>query len=509
MSLTEPPLSPEQAKLVDIIMSGHNVFYTGSAGSGKSTVLKAFTKKLQDQERTVHIIAPTGRAALQVGGSTIWSYAGWTPDSMKEGIEALLQDAQRKHCRKRLRNTDVLVIDEISMIENFHFERLNAIMKMSNRSDMAFGGVQLVVTGDFYQLPPVQPFRFCIKCGSEMIIDRTEGFYTCTEHGRFYDEDKWAFRSQAWEECNFVHFALKSIHRQSDETFIRALQTIRIGDPLTEGQTNLLMDHPCVTTNATRLYASRNEVRELNTREFKRISATKYTYKCVDSFLWNEKGHPHLESKNRRAKDKSLLALSEHQYESYVELKQGMLVVLLYNLNLSQGLCNGSQGIICGFASFDPTKSLTVTQNKRDTDPTKPLEDILTHITSSQTDKFIKQVETKVWPVVRFHNGLVRVIAPHCSTTCLGDEQPYSILSRTQIPLAPAWAMTIHKSQSLTLDRVIVDLSKAFVEGQVYVALSRARSLKGLKIEGSPKDLMAGVGASPEVRKFYKRKFGI
>ncbi|KAI1359305.1 hypothetical protein F5Y08DRAFT_319918 [Xylaria arbuscula] len=110
----EPTLCPEQAELVDIICSGRNVFYTGSAGCGKSTVLKAFTKRLRDQGLSVDIVAPTGVSALGVGGFTTFVYAGWGVRSFKKSLEMVRLDAHDKHVRKRLKNTDVLVIDEIS-----------------------------------------------------------------------------------------------------------------------------------------------------------------------------------------------------------------------------------------------------------------------------------------------------------------------------------------------------------------------------------------------------------
>lgn len=195
---TEPVLCPEQGDIVDVILKGRNVFYTGSAGCGKSTVLKYFTSILRAMGKTVDIIAPTGRAALEVGGSTTWTYAGWRPESLKRSLEALKQGTEfNKNVRRRLKNTDVLVIDEISMVENFHFERLGEVLKVVRDPEHTFGGVQLVVTGDFHQLPPVKPFQNCLYCGSEMTKDTVKDMYTCGKHGSFYDEDKWAFRSQA------------------------------------------------------------------------------------------------------------------------------------------------------------------------------------------------------------------------------------------------------------------------------------------------------------------------
>lgn len=154
--MTEPPLCQEQTDLVELVMTGRNVFYTGSAGCGKSTVLKAIVRNLRTKGKKVHIVAPTGRAALAVNGTTTWMYAGWTPARFMRPVKELEEAARfGKFVYKRLNSTDVLVIDEISMVENHHFERLNSVMQSARNNQNAFGGVQLVVTGDFCQLPPV------------------------------------------------------------------------------------------------------------------------------------------------------------------------------------------------------------------------------------------------------------------------------------------------------------------------------------------------------------------
>lgn len=197
----EPPLSPEQARLVDIIVKERkNVFYTGSAGVGKSRVLKAFRQRLSALGYKVNVVAPTGRAALDINGSTTWSYAGWTPESMKKPLKHLQREAWKRKTKKRLQKTDVLVIDEISMVENFHLERLNWIMKEVRQNEKAFGGVQVVVTGDFCQLPPVNPFQFCIHCGKSLVEKSRKSAYECIECKQVYnDEDKWAFQSNVWK----------------------------------------------------------------------------------------------------------------------------------------------------------------------------------------------------------------------------------------------------------------------------------------------------------------------
>jgi ATP-dependent DNA helicase PIF1 len=153
----EPTLSVEQQYVVDLIVSGHNVFYTGSAGCGKSTILKAFVKKLRETAadgtpgKRVRIVAPTNLAALNVNGQTTWNFAGWTPDSMKKPLDKLMAAAHGEEVWERFNSTDVLVLDEISMIENLQFERLNEVMKAGIGEKYGggpFGGIQVVVTGD-------------------------------------------------------------------------------------------------------------------------------------------------------------------------------------------------------------------------------------------------------------------------------------------------------------------------------------------------------------------------
>ncbi|OAL56882.1 hypothetical protein IQ07DRAFT_21798 [Pyrenochaeta sp. DS3sAY3a] len=191
---SEPVLSAEQQKVVDLILMGNNVFYTGSAGCGKSTILKAFVKRFEAQvpRKNVRIIAPTNLAALNVQGQTSWNYAGWTPDSFKKPLAALKKAASGQQVYERFDKTDVLVIDEISMVENHHFERLSEIMKASlglKNGGGPFGGVQIIVTGDFCQLSPVKPFRYCIGCGWELIPDNPRGPRTYQCENRRCHED--------------------------------------------------------------------------------------------------------------------------------------------------------------------------------------------------------------------------------------------------------------------------------------------------------------------------------
>lgn len=477
----QPVLCKEQQEVVDCILAGHNVFYTGSAGCGKSTVLKTFVPLLREKGKTVRIVAPTGKAALDINGSTTWTFAGWTPLHMKRSLKQLLKDAHGKFVRGRLCRTDVLVIDEISMVENHLFARLSAIMKEAREDPRAFGGVQLIVTGDFCQLPPVKPFQYCMFCGREqhqLIVDKDKIVYRCPVHGDCSDEDKWAFRSAAWEECNFRHINLTNIHRQSDEVFIRVLQKLRIGTALTETDRRLLLDHPCDITNAVKLFPTREQVKRINQTEFDRLTSVKHSYTCLDLFSWNKEKHPHLESKgNRSPYDDSLDALREHRLDIFVEYKKDMLVVLLVNLDIDAGLVNGSQGRIVGFEPLDEAKLPKANRNgvgggskmlssrvgssqssskkwKRRESSVEPegsdggkgeLRGEYAFLREGQIRQFIynSRNQSKMWPIVEFDNGLKRTIYAGCQVNELGDEREYTLLARTQIPLIAAWAMTV------------------------------------------------------------------
>jgi len=430
------------------------------------------------------------------------------------------------------------------MVENHHFERLNYIMKAARNNSRPFGGVQLVVTGDFCQLPPVKPFQHCMQCGKETTKTLHPLTYRCKEHGEVSDTEKWAFRSHAWRECEFKHVNLTKIHRQHDNIFIDILQKLRVGDQLTERDRNLLLDHQCDVTvhNAVRLFPTLAEVKRVNDEAFSKLASQPKLFRCLDDAQIRSH-HGNLQNKGLRSGDGSLVALREHRLEVANELKLGMKVILLTNLDIKAGLVNGSQGTLVKWVrhadkilpqaweampkslkeqyQFDsndssPKKKSYNGPRNAPMAPRQPPDDsalppILygdyAEFRQEQIKAFIKDQTYTDWPAVQFRTPqgtVTRTIFADCRVNEIGDEKPYSLLSRTQIPLVAAWAMSIHKSQGMTLDKVVVDLSRSFEEGQEYVALSRARDLKGLKVEG----LGPGSDGNPEVREFLDKEFG-
>ncbi|KAF5682426.1 atp-dependent dna helicase pif1 [Fusarium denticulatum] len=522
----EPTLCNEQQDLLDLIMSGRNVFFTGSAGCGKSTVLKAAVKKLREAGKVVHITAPTGRAALGVNGVTTWSYMSWITDAMKLPVSKLKSDSQfRPTVKARLEETDVLIIDEISMVENHHFQRMNECLKSARcwsfqHNDYSpnappFGGIQLLVTGDFCQLSPVKPFEHCMYCGSPTIADaeRNPTEWNCDSHrpcGPFYVEDQWAFRSAAWEEADFTHVHLKEIHRQSDQSFVQMLQKCRLGIPFSKAEEKMLLrqnpDDPKFR-NVTKLFAYKKAVRTENRKSFANLPGRKLEHYNQRARRDKYSDVPYVEGTLEQCKESPL--------DAYVEMKVNALVMLKINLDTEKGLVNGSQGIVVGWEPHDPAK---LPNTKK---ATLLNTDVLAgHHADWRAKKIRKYAERRgirQWPIVLFNNGVTRTIYPWLMVNTLGATEPYSVLYRTQLPLVLAWAVSIHKSQGMTLTHVTTDLPQAWDQPLKYVALSRVTSLDGLAIlkpggwnEGKSRkeSLRVKETSSHEVREFLEDKFG-
>lgn len=311
-----------------------------------------------------------------------------------------------------------------------------------------------------------------------------------------------------WEECEFIYMELKQIHRQKDEKFLKILQKCRLGIPLSWDETNTLMDPRRHVTDATRLLPTTKEVSRVNKNELEKLKTKEFTYQALDGF--NRNYHKELDDLWKHFEDGTLEALEDHRLERQVQLRIGMHVVLQVNLDLRAKLCNGSQGTIVGFEAYDDAKrpiawsGHTESSGPHAEGPTIYGENAA--LREQQVKSFISRQKNKVWPRVRFQNGLEWTIYAECMVTSAGHYKPYALLYRTQIPLMAGWAMTIHRSQGMTLDRVIIDLTKAFEEAQVYVALSRVRSLAGLKINGSSSGLSVGHGGNADVIRFLREK---
>lgn len=390
----------KQDTALKLLKAGENVFLTGSAGAGKTYTLNQYVHYLKARKVPVAITASTGIAATHMNGMTIHTWAGI-------GIKEILTEGdlkrmrERKYLREHLEKAQVLIIDEISMLHAKQFNLVNQVLKYFKESEDAFGGIQVVVSGDFFQLPPV---------GKTGEINR----------------DKFAFMSEAWVEAKFRVCYLSEQHRQSDSVLDQILNAIRRQQVTAEHITTLLgtRDQQHQDEIVTRLYTHNINVDQLNQQQLEGIQGKVNRFDAV--LDGNEKLIETLKSSVRAPEA--------------LELKKNAKVMFVKN-NFEMGFVNGSIGEIIGFVDHE---------------------------------------EHGVLPQVKLKDDSVIVVEPE--TWSIENEQGQVLASFTQIPLRLAWAITIHKSQGMTLESAEINLANTFEKGQGYVALSRLKSLDGLKL---------------------------
>lgn len=391
----------KQETALKLLKAGENVFLTGSAGAGKTYTLNQYIQYLKIRKVPVAITASTGIAATHMNGMTIHTWAGiGIKDSLSD--DDLKRMKERKYLKEHLENTQVLIIDEISMLHAKQLNLVNQVLKYFKENDQAFGGIQIVVAGDFFQLPPV---------------GKNE------ERNR----DKFCFMSEAWVEAKFRICYLTEQHRQDDETLNQILNAIRAQ--------NLQNQHFDALTSVrkqdigetfTRLYTHNMDVDHLNFQHLNAIDGESHQFNAV--LDGNEKLLETLKSSVRAPEE--------------LTLKKQAKVMFVKN-NFDMGYINGSLGEVIGFEEDDEHGLLPKVQ---------------------LTDGSVLLVEPETWSV---ENDAGKIIA-----------------SFQQIPLRLAWAITIHKSQGMTLEAAEINLSHTFEKGQGYVALSRLKSLEGLRLTG-------------------------
>lgn len=407
-------LSKEQTAVLNAVLSGKNVFFTGSAGTGKSFLLKRIIGSLPP--KSTYATASTGVAACHIGGTTLHSFAGIGSGSAP--LEQCIELAQRPGVMQHWTSCKHLVIDEISMVEAEFFDKLEAIARSIRRSTEPFGGIQLIVCGDFLQLPPV-----------------TKG----------KDKANFCFQSRSWRKCIHMNLELTEVRRQTDKAFISLLQAVRVGRVTEEVTAQLLRSayHSIERDGilATRLCTHKDDVELTNENKLKQLPGVMRVFEAVDS-------DPML--------FQTIDALSP--VSRLLQLKVGAQVMLTKNLDVQRGLVNGARGVVVDF-----------------------------------------QPGNQGLPRVRFLCGAVEVIKRE---RWMFKASGGLYLSRQQLPLKLAWAISIHKSQGMTLDCVEISLARVFESGQAYVALSRARSLEGLRVMDFDPRV---VQANQDVLLFYKR----
>jgi ATP-dependent DNA helicase PIF1 len=382
----------DQGLALEIMLSGESVLLTGPAGAGKTFVLNQFVRLSKRDGKHVSVTATTGIAATHLGGSTIHSWAGI-------GVSDYLQSGYAEHIAKGRREiiekTDVLVIDEISMMHDFRLDMVDEACRLVRRKDIPFGGIQVIMSGDFFQLPPIN------REGS-----RGGGFVV---------------HSNVWRELDPTICYLQEQHRQDDEELLDILNALRAGDIRRHHAEKLLERkgvQPPEDLVLTELHTVNVDVDRINDAKLRDLSGDELFYTSSNTGSAN-----YVENLQR-----SVLA------PETLHLKEGALVMAVKN-STDRKYANGSIG--------------TVVEFEQGTE----------------------------YPVVEFRNGNRVTMNPDTWELRDGDKKRASI---TQIPLRLAWAITVHKSQGMTLDAAKIDLSKAFVPGMGYVALSRVKNLRNL-----------------------------
>ncbi|XP_053995462.1 ATP-dependent DNA helicase PIF1 [Hylaeus anthracinus] len=305
---TVTQITEEQSKVLNAVVSGKNVFFTGSAGTGKSFLLKKIIAALPPDATMA--TASTGVAACHIGGITLHQFAGIGLGTAQLG--RCYQMAARNSA-SFWRKTKHLIIDEISMVEATYFEKIEAVARHIRRNERPFGGIQLILCGDFFQLPPVSR-------------DKTA---------------KFCFQSEAWEKCVHFNFELRTVHRQKDPEFINILNNIRIGritDNIVE--TLKATAKQKIENNgilATRLCSHVNEAEEINEFQLNELKGESKVFIAQDS-------------------DQSMTTTMNQQLNvpGKLTLKEGAQVMLLKNINISNGLVNGARGVVIKFVDNVP-----------------------------------------------------------------------------------------------------------------------------------------------------------
>jgi len=483
-----------------------NICSVGGAGTGKSGTCEIIMDELRDLGNRVVIVAPSGTSAVNVCAQTLHSFYGLGAQNNK-GIEGYKSE-MKPAVRERLRNIDTLVIDEISMVSCEMFDRMDQLSRAARGDLRPFGGIQVIVFGDFCQLPPVKPQDYCYECGGERKKTTLPGLgrsrkgvvvWQCVEtaaHRRIEDGDKmWAFQSLEWASLEFEYLPLNQFHRQADVTFLTLLNKLRHGKPYHSDEIDCLQNHPCEVTNAVKIVPLRADAYSTNNDRFDDLPGKECRFMHQDKFVWQRDIHPELADINQDVS----AALSSHAYERWVCLKVNQPVILQKNLDIEKGLINGSQGVILRFVTYDEAR--------------QPRDCIIDggHVSQLRRqciDNFMRNTVHGRLPVVKFNNmEAPQTIYPDCSIAERGYKTPHSLLIRTQIPLLSGWALTIHKTQGMTLDKAIVDVGRCFVSGMAYVALSRVKNLEGLKVEGLDTN---GVihAVDDKVKEFLQDRFG-
>ena len=451
--------SAEQQICFDKYLKGENLFITGPGGSGKSFLIKNFVADAEEKKKVIKVCALTGCAAilLQCKATTLHMFSGIGLASKNNSqiVEELF--TKKRHKLKNWRGLEILIIDEVSMMSLKILLLLDLIARKFYKKNVPFGGLQVIFTGDFYQLSPV--------------------FSNCSEKEK--EESMYCFQHELWDQLFIKEnkIVLKTIFRQNDAALLKVLKYVRKGQisPSTKAilQSRIFNDEDLDLIKKekilTILSPIKRDVEFINVKEYLKLESS-------DTEIVHNLFYVDLSAKNNDCeKEKNgvymfelLLKSNEHLKREYdflaaniiaekcLKLKVGTHVMCVVNLNVCGELhiANGSQGIIVGFN-----------------------EDNL--------------------PYVKFNNCKDPILIDYY----IWKSEVHKMVGVSQIPLIYSWAITIHKAQGLTLENAIIDIgSNIFAYGQTYVALSRLKSLEGLYLTSFD---YSKIKCNPLVKAFY------
>lgn len=396
-----------QKTALDAMKLGLNVFLTGSAGTGKSYTIRSYIDFLTANKvkpSKIAITATTGIAATNIGGTTIHSFSCIGIKDYMTDSEILNLLIKRKKRLEEICDAEVLFIDEISMLHKKQFDLASRVISLARKDSRPFGGMQVIVIGDFFQLPPVSK-----------------------ANDNEADRDRFAFMSETWVNCNFqVCYLTEQFRTQSSA----------LNDVLNAMRSNSINDSHIQTLNSRLLTSSNSQILNLFTHN-ENVDFINYTQ------LQKMSGDTVRYEATLDGNDFKLKSLlSSIMAPQKLELKVGAKVMFVKN-SPDNGYANGTQGVVV---------------------------------------KFIEDGESEhpLLPVVELKDGTKIIAEPE---TWEYEENAKIVASVKQIPLRLAWAITIHKSQGMSLDEANINLGRVFEPGQGFVALSRLKSIEGLYIE--------------------------
>ncbi len=396
-----------QEKALDILKTGANIFLSGEPGSGKTHLVNQYVAYLRSRGVEPAITASTGIAATHIGGMTVhsWSGIGIKRNLNKYDLDRI---ASNERVAKRIRQTKVLIIDEVSMLGPETLAMVDAVCREVKDDPQAFGGLQVILVGDFFQLPPV--VRYEERALQQTLVAETK--------------QRFAYDAHCWQNAKFITCYLTEQHRQDDPDFLSVLSAIRhnIYDNTHHAHIEKRrVKQENAPLGIPRLFSHNEDVDRVNDQELSKLREEERIFEMTDQ------GVPALIASLKKG------CLSPE----FLKLKVSAKVMFTKN-NPQAGFVNGTLGEI-------------------------------------------KELNSYGYPLVRTRNGKSIIAEPMDWTV----EEGGSVKARiTQVPLRLAWAITVHKSQGMSLDEAVMDLTNVFEFGQGYVALSRVRRLSGLHLLG-------------------------